>query len=186
MSINITGAGVSSGSGLALHPISLISPKSGGYKISYSGRVQPGADCRLGCPMRQMPWMFQRAAIITICSMRQIFINSWSGSGTGMGGVHVVRAQLLVDQNRAVVAGSNTVEFDCPIKPLVCRPRLTQPNLGLNQNELVGLNYAADDNHGRGGRFLNIPAIDGCYYFLNGDNGKFETDNSKRGLVCTS
>ncbi len=89
-------------------------------------------------------------------------------------------------QNRAVIAGSNTVDFDCPIKPLVCRPRLTQPNLGLSQNELVGLYYAADDNHGNGGRFLHIPAIDGCYYFLNGDNGKFETDNSKRGLVCTS
>ncbi len=50
MSINMTGAGVSSGSGLALHPITLINPKSGGFKISYSGHMPHGCGLSIGLP----------------------------------------------------------------------------------------------------------------------------------------
>jgi hypothetical protein len=78
------------------------------------------------------------------------------------------------------------VKFACPVKPLVCKPGLGGPSLGLSDEQLSKLTYAGDNDGGAFGRFLRIPAIDNCYYFQNGHGPTFETDDTMRGLVCTT
>ncbi len=158
----------------------------GGYVIAYSGKIPTGALILLGVPdaanaidvthkdRNHLIDAKNRAHFLALIGKARW----WGTKG---------RCRLFLKTGNSVVPASNEVTFDCPVKPLVCRPKLGVPTLGLAHPELDGLTYAAEDEHGNGGRFLHVPAIDGCYYFQSGKTADtFEVDNAMRGLVCTS
>ena len=172
----------------ALHPINREKISKGGYKVSYGGHVPPGHTLWLGLPdlSNAMEVTGKSSHNLLDASNLPKFLsligkqNWWGQKG---------RCKLFVKKGGAITLQSALVEFDCPVRPLVCRhfhlgPSTLGPRLGLTIHELHSLKYGSDDAHGLTGRVLHIPAIDGCYYFHYGQ--RFETSNERRGLVCTS
>jgi hypothetical protein len=161
---------------------------NGGYWIAYSGKIPAGASLLLGVPDAA------NAIDVThknhndlIDKTNQARFLALIGNACFWGTTG--RCRLFLKTGGKVDSASSEVTFDCPVKPLVCRPKLGGPTLGLSRHELDGLTYAGVDAHGHEGRFLRIPALDSCYYFQNGSGahaGQFEVDNAMRGLVCTS
>jgi len=170
---------------LLLHPVTRASISNGGYSVKYEGTIPPGHTLWLGVPdvtnaldITGKP----RHHVIDATNLPKFLSLIGNRDWWGKKG----SCKLLLKQGGVGKAESNIVEFDCPVRPLVPRPRLRIPTLGLKYHELWDLKYAARDSHGHNGRFLHMPAIDGCYYFRNGEDSMFETDDDKRGLVCTS
>ena len=167
-------------SGVKLGPIS-----RGAYVIGYSGHIPIGATLLLGVPD-------EKSAIDVTHQKHDHLIDDrnfsrflalvgnadwWGGKG---------RCRLFLKHGRSITLASNEVFFDCPVKPLVSKPNIVRPTLGISHSELNSLSYAGDNDHGAFGRYLHFPAIDGCFYFRNGHTGFLETENRMRGLVCTS
>jgi hypothetical protein len=170
---------------LKLHDITLGHVSHAAYHVSYTGKAPPGATLLLGLSNSD------NAIDVTHKNPRRLIdegnlgkslslignANRWGTKG---------RCRLFLKSGASVVPASDEAVFDCPIKPLVCRPRLRGPTLGISHSELMTLTYAAEDSHGAYGRYLHQPAIDGCTYFRNGRTGTLEVRDDMRGLVCTS
>jgi hypothetical protein len=170
---------------LKLHEITLGHVSSGAYHVGYTGKIPVGATLLLGLSNPE------NAIDVTHKNPRHLIDEGNLGKFLSLiGNAHwwgaKGRCRLFVKQGASTVPASDEVTFDCPIKPLVCRPRLGGPTLGISHSELLSLTYAAEDAHGSYGRYLHQPAIDGCAYFRDGRKGTLEVRNDMRGLVCTS
>jgi len=178
-------AALGSSAPLKLHAITLAPLSHGGYHVSYSGSIPGETRLLLGIPDSN------NAIDITHQKHHHLVDEANLGKFLALiGNAHLWGTQgscrLYFKNGNSTSNASNEVTFDCPVKPLVCRPRLGGPSLGIPPSELMNLTYAAENAHGDFGRFLHADAIDGCVYFRNGKTGLLETSNDKRGLVCTT
>lgn len=174
---------------LTLNGVSRKSLASGGYRIGYSGHVPSGHTLWLGLPdLHNAMNVTGRPAhdLLDGANLPKFLSLIGNQKLWGQKDLGCCRCSLFVLNGNVVVAQSNQLPFAPPVRPLVCRPRLGMPTLGLGSSELDRLTYAGVDDHGNAGRFLHFPAIDNCYYFRNGTDSMFETDNKMRGFVCTT
>jgi len=171
---------------LTLHPVELGPVWHGAYVIRYTGQIPFGATLLLGVPdaANTIDVTHQNHNHLIDQNNLSRFLSLIGNAGWwGAKG----RCRLFLKQGSSITPASNEVIFDCPVKPLVCKPKLGGPRLGISHSDLFSLSYAGDDLEGSFGRYLHVPAIDSCVYFRSGHGGgKLETENDKRGLVCTS
>ena len=170
---------------LTLNVVKLGRVSKGAYLIGYSGTIPAGATLLLGVPdaTNAIDVTHQKHDHLIDGHNLSRFLALIGNAGWwGTKG----RCRLFLKSGISIAPVSNEVIFDCPVKPLVCKPKLGGPTLGLSHPELYSLSYASVDDHGTAGRYLHVPAIDSCVYFRNGSNGFLETDTKMRGLVCTS
>jgi hypothetical protein len=170
---------------LKLNPITLGPVSAGAYRVSFAGKAPVGAKLILALPEPG------NAIDVTHANPHHLIDSHNLGrflaliGNAGLWGKEG-RCRLFIQHGAKTELASNEVTFDCPVRPLVRRHGLGGPSLGISHSELLSLAYAAENLHGANGRYLHMPAIDGCTYFRNGRTGTLEVDDDMRGLVCTS
>lgn len=162
---------------VSLNPIRHLPISQGGFSISYRGKAPSGTTVWLGLPdatnaidVTNKP----QSAIIDSANLPRFLSlighqHAWGSSQ---------QCRLFVRRGSELIAQSQQLRFDCPVRPYVGR---LEPSLGKGDAG-PPLRYTGTPPHYPDGRVLRVPAIDGCHYFSH--KGFFETDNNKRGFNC--